>query len=281
MMIKFKPIIIFLALLFVAHPAWAGNAEEAGGNAALLAAAQNGDLALVEEYLDKGADINSRDENGRTALMNAAAGGYLDSEQTNYINIVQALLERGAEVNIKDRFGFTALMYAADNNRYSAAEMLLAKGADVNAAENSGATAWVFSVAKGYADIRELLKKNKAIEKYDLLEWPGQYSDEKEAAELVITDMAQWQKLWKRIFKNAVCPEIDFNKYAVVAVFLGVRPTGGYNIEFGAPAGEGRQMLIPYKEIKPKGMVTQALTQPYKLKVFEKKGNIKLRKEKK
>lgn len=58
--------------------------------------------------LAAGADINSRDEKGRTALMVYAMG---KNESPDYISF---FLEHGADVNLRDPEGKTALGYAYD-----------------------------------------------------------------------------------------------------------------------------------------------------------------------
>ena len=57
------------------------------------AAGGNGDVNTVKGYLDRGTDVNLRDDAGATPLHYAAAAGRLQ--------IVQLLLERGADPNAK------------------------------------------------------------------------------------------------------------------------------------------------------------------------------------
>ena len=78
------------------------------------------------------ADINARDDHGRTALNLAAAHGDIDQ--------VKLLLDKGANVNAKDSDGATPLHAAARKGHLAIAELLVARGADVNAASNNGAT---------------------------------------------------------------------------------------------------------------------------------------------
>ena len=56
--------------------------------------AGRGDPAAVEALLDRGADVDAKDIDGRTALMLAIQNGHLD--------VVKALIAKGADVNAKD-----------------------------------------------------------------------------------------------------------------------------------------------------------------------------------
>lgn len=58
----------------------------------------------VPDLLAKGADVNAKDAEGRTALMWAAMGGNTD--------IVKALLEAGADAGLIDNKGYSAETYA-------------------------------------------------------------------------------------------------------------------------------------------------------------------------
>src|SRR3989338_6151041 len=235
---------------------------------ALIKAATRGHEEIVKVLLIKGAKADERDKFGATALMYTASEGY--------IIIVQVLIENGADVNAKDNYGRTALIDAVYDNYHEIVKILVSKGAEVNGADNSGATAWVYAVERGYTEITKLLKTVGAVEKWDTLEWSGQYSHQKTFKELIITDNFAWKRLWNRLFSERSIPDIDFKSYVVVCVFLGVRPTGGYSVEFEKPYLKDKKMIIPYKEHKPEGIVTQAFTQPYGMKVFEKKSNVEI-----
>ena len=87
----------------------------------LLKAAQNGDISKVEKLLSKGAEINAKDIDGRTALILATEEGHTD--------VVKMLIYKGAEVNAKDKGGGTALMYAASKGYGDIVNMLLEKDA--------------------------------------------------------------------------------------------------------------------------------------------------------
>lgn len=71
----------------------------------LILAARDGDVALVGELLDGGADVNARLADGWTALMVAALHNHLD--------LADFLLRMGADPRAKTVTGWTALSIAA------------------------------------------------------------------------------------------------------------------------------------------------------------------------
>src|SRR5688572_913441 len=67
-------------------------------------AARIGDFDGVESELAAGADVNSLDRYGQTALMLAAPRGHLA--------VVQCLVRHGANLDVRAKFGLSALMLA-------------------------------------------------------------------------------------------------------------------------------------------------------------------------
>ena len=85
-------------------------------------AAEKGNLAEVENLLDKGADINTKGALGLTALMVASLEGHKE--------VVELLINKGADVNARDDFeGGTALLYASVMGHEDIAELLRKHGA--------------------------------------------------------------------------------------------------------------------------------------------------------
>ena len=100
-----SPLIAIVLVLLVPIPAYTQDL-----NSGLVEAAKNGEIERVQALLNAGADVNAKDNDGKTVLMWA-----LDILGTNYANdTVKALLAADADVNAKDNDGRTALMWAAE-----------------------------------------------------------------------------------------------------------------------------------------------------------------------
>ncbi len=109
----------------------------------LIRETERGNIALVKQLLDTGANINEKDTMGNTALMHALK--YL--HRNNVSKIAHLLLDRGADVNIANKDGTTPLMIAADKQNLSIVSKLLNKGANPNAKNKNGLTAFIAASA--------------------------------------------------------------------------------------------------------------------------------------
>lgn len=113
-----RPLLLAATLVL----AGAGSAADSGQEArdALWAAVRSGDAKKVAAQLDKGADVNAKNEIGVTALWIAAANGHKD--------VVALLVARGADVNTRDGIWYqTPLSYSTD--QAETAKLLLKAGA--------------------------------------------------------------------------------------------------------------------------------------------------------
>src|SRR5262245_34642249 len=90
------------------------------GASDLLVAIRNGDHGSIQSQLRAGADPNTADADGTTALMHAV----IESD----VRMMQLLVDGGASVNAKNAADSTALMYAATN--VAKVRLLLDHGAD-------------------------------------------------------------------------------------------------------------------------------------------------------
>eukprot|EP01035_Chromulina_nebulosa_P069312 gene69312-biopygen15067 len=98
------------------------------GSTALHWAAGYGHAVTVTLLLDRGADIEAKDENGWTALHDAAGNGHAAT--------VTLLLDRGADIEAKNEDGSTTLHDAAGNGHAATVTLLLDRGADIAAKDN-------------------------------------------------------------------------------------------------------------------------------------------------
>ena len=131
----------------------------------LIRAAGQGDIGTVRELLEKGANVNMKDnESGWTPLMSAAFSGNID--------IVKLLIKKGSRVNAQDKFSWTPLMIASRSGHADIARVLLDAGADVNAKTGTGYTSLMAASKQGHADIvKLLLAKGADVHARDQFGW--------------------------------------------------------------------------------------------------------------
>eukprot|EP00281_Chroomonas_sp_CCMP1168_P021765 CAMPEP_0206221394 /NCGR_PEP_ID=MMETSP0047_2-20121206/5390_1 /ASSEMBLY_ACC=CAM_ASM_000192 /TAXON_ID=195065 /ORGANISM="Chroomonas mesostigmatica_cf, Strain CCMP1168" /LENGTH=351 /DNA_ID=CAMNT_0053644123 /DNA_START=107 /DNA_END=1163 /DNA_ORIENTATION=- len=152
------------AMIFEDHVYWTRNVDaqdqrcgQVGGPTALMMAAKSGQTDVVRFLLEKGANVNLRNNEENTALMLAADGGHTD--------IVRSLLENGAQVDMKGEWSMggvrvqsgekgTALMLAARKGYSEIVSALLEKGANVDLQSSpSGWTALILSAEDGHTEV--------------------------------------------------------------------------------------------------------------------------------
>src|SRR4051794_6732475 len=168
---------IALSLTTLTHAAPAGAA-------AFVEAAMNGNREAVKALLKEGADVNTTQADGMTALHWAAQkgdvelakvllyasanlkattriGGYtplLIASKNGDAAMIEALTQAGADANATTTNGTTPLMLAFAAGKPAAVQALLQHGADVNAKEAvKGETALTFAAAFGRADVIRVL----------------------------------------------------------------------------------------------------------------------------
>lgn len=117
----------------------------------LMIGAWEGNIALMELFYLRGADIDRANRFGETALMLAAWKNRQDA--------VRWLLDRGAQPNRGNGEArqWTALHYAGFGGHGALAEMLLGSGADINARSTNGSTVVMMAAREGHAALAKRL----------------------------------------------------------------------------------------------------------------------------
>ena len=141
----FRPGILTLLALACGSAAVAQTSAEAD----LHNAARTGDVAAIETRLKQGVDVNARDKNGRTPLM--------DAEAAEQLTAMRALIAHGADVNASAHNGQTPLIEAAAGGRLDAARVLVANGADLNISSRGFGTALKAAERSGHNDVAAML----------------------------------------------------------------------------------------------------------------------------
>src|SRR5580692_7628969 len=89
---------------------------------ALWTAVRAGDVKAIQAAIDKGADVNAKNEIGVSSLWIAASKGKLD--------VIELLVKRGADVNVRDGIWYqTPLSMTAPEKKVDAAKFLIKAGA--------------------------------------------------------------------------------------------------------------------------------------------------------
>ena len=83
--------------------------------------------------------------------------------------------------------------------------------------------------------------------------------------QVVVRSDKEWQALWQRHAPGGrPAPTVDFNKHMVVAVFLGSRPSGGYQVQIESIRPEGNALVVRWAEARPGAgqVAAQVMTAP-------------------
>lgn len=162
----------------------------------LTVACEEENLELIEYLLQKGADPNYQDNDGRTQLM------VMNHSPT----IVGLLLKYGAKTNLQDKFGETALMYAVRemsaniNISYRSIRLMVTYGADLNIKDHQGMTALMYN-AQNCFDVDGIV--------YDLLIDFGADFNLRNKKGLTASQIAEKYAEMKAILREAISKKSD------------------------------------------------------------------------
>jgi hypothetical protein len=85
--------------------------------------------------------------------------------------------------------------------------------------------------------------------------------------EAVVRTQEEWAALWREHTPEGEAPAVDFSTRTVVAVFLGTRPTAGYDVTISSVERDGARVVVRYRAIRPNRdmMTAQVLTSPFSI----------------
>jgi len=117
-------------------------------------AIEEGNKYIVEKWIQKGANVNQKNEKGYTPLHIASTYGH--------IGIVNLLIEKGTNINEKADNGATPLHLASKFGHKNIVELLIEKDAIINVKKRNGETPLHLAAKNGYFEIFYLLIEKKA-----------------------------------------------------------------------------------------------------------------------
>ncbi|OUM59376.1 hypothetical protein PIROE2DRAFT_63812 [Piromyces sp. E2] len=100
------------------------NIKNNYGSSPLMKACETGNYREVQYLVENNADVNHQNDIKNTPLIYASERGNID--------IVKYLVEHGANINIKSKCGDTAISVAYDHHHYSIVKYLIEHGANIN-----------------------------------------------------------------------------------------------------------------------------------------------------
>ena len=112
-------------------------------------AAESNSIDVATLLIEQGADIEAKDNGGRTALHIVA--------ERNSLDVATLLIEQGADIEAKDYIGRTALHIVAESNSLDVTSLLIDRGADIEAKNGAGETAFYAAVTSNSLDVATLL----------------------------------------------------------------------------------------------------------------------------
>ncbi len=134
-------------------------------------AARQGKLEMAQALLDAGADLEARDDLGRTPLFMAAMGtlevGPIGSQpaqeaHANHVTMAEFLCGRGAQVDVRANNGQTPLQMACVWGVTGIVEMLLERGAFLDNRADTERTPFLEAAGHGRIPVLRLLAQHGA-----------------------------------------------------------------------------------------------------------------------
>lgn len=133
----------------------------------LIMASYVNKIDVVERLLKQGTDVDTKQEDGATALMAACDRSedrlsLVDNKQ-DLLSLIKLLLKKGADISAANQASITALMIASASGFLDAVKLLVEHGADINAKDKDGRTALMYAESKSQSEVVSFLLGHGAL----------------------------------------------------------------------------------------------------------------------
>lgn len=152
----FKLFLLLTVGLFILNANEYKNTNDINLNQQLIKASKKDNLQAIQGLLKNGANINFRDNQGRTALMIAT---YNNNFETS-----KMLIQTGADVNILDNLKNNPFLYAGAEGYIDILKLTIKANANVSLLNRYGGTALIPASEHGYVDVVKLLLEETATD---------------------------------------------------------------------------------------------------------------------
>lgn len=143
-----------------------GGVRPGALDAELLAAAEAGEAAAVAALLDQGADVEARDDEGRSPLMLAALG--------DRVEVARALVDTNADPDAPDDLGDTPWVTCGVTGSVAMMRVLLPAGPDLAIPNRRGGSPLHPAAERGHVDyVREVLAATDIATEIDRVNFNG------------------------------------------------------------------------------------------------------------
>jgi ankyrin repeat protein len=124
------------------------NGKDEYGDTPLSCAIRNYHFEIVVFLIEKGVDVNKKYGSGHTALY--------DAVKNKHCEIAKLLIKKGANVNERI-YGYTILFWAVENDHLEVAILLIEKGVDVNGKDKKNSPLLLHAMKNGHLEVAKLL----------------------------------------------------------------------------------------------------------------------------